>query len=122
MAITAEINCIHRHLCTDYRVGEPAVEAPGCIDTDLRTAERTVTLAMARFLRHFVLCPPSNTWPHRRVCRRGIWSMGVFTSLAEHSGLVAVGMGDFGALPEKNRGSSYGGTHRLQRITTRQAV
>jgi hypothetical protein len=31
-------------------------------------------------------------------------------------------MGDFGTLPEKNRGSSYGGTRRLQRITTRQAV
>ncbi len=122
MAITAEIICIHRYLCADYRFGEPAVAAPGCIDTDLRTTECTVALAMARFLRPIVLYPPSNTWPHRRVCRRGIWSMGVFTSLAEHSGMVAAGMGDFGTLPEKNRGSSYGVALRLQRITTRQAV
>ena len=122
MAITADIICIHRHLCADYRVGEPAVAAPGGIDTNLRTTECTVALAMARFLRPFVLCSPSNTWPHRRVCRRGIWCMGVYTSLAEHSGMVAAGMGDFGTLPEKNRGSSYGGTRRLQRITTRQAV
>ena len=112
MAITAEIVCIHRYLCADYRFGEPAVAAPGGIDADLWPTECTAALAMARFLRCFVLCPPSNSWPHRRVCRRRIWSVGVFTPLAEHSGVVTAGMGDFGTLPEKNRRHTDGGKGR----------